>query len=268
MTDEFNKQIMLNNISFLLNKFDKRIGELETEAGVSAGYISRITKEEKMKPGIEFILKVAESLDISIDTLLNIELSELTPTERYLVSFLEKLNKDTLDDKLDWDIESVDDLERLEPDINGIVGHRMMSYETFYEKSMSEYPEEVSRVVFRSKSFGCRTAIVGDSFNLRLKNESYLYIMNISESVHNINDPEAFAKEIWMYTSEKGASYLCGNKSTSILAELVENLYSTLSERMKYPRIKNELKYIIDSFMDDDMSDDENDTLNNNDLPF
>ena len=45
MTDEFNKQIMLNNISFLLNKFDKRIGELETEAGVSAGYISRITKD-------------------------------------------------------------------------------------------------------------------------------------------------------------------------------------------------------------------------------
>ena len=51
MTEEFNKKIMLDNISFLLNESGKKIGELETEAGVSTGYISRISKDEKTKLG-------------------------------------------------------------------------------------------------------------------------------------------------------------------------------------------------------------------------
>lgn len=267
MTDEFNKQIMLDNISFLLNKFGKRIGELETEAGVSAGYISRITKEEKMKPGIEFIMKVAESLNTSIDTLLNINLGEMTPTEQYLVSFLEKLNKDTLKDELDWNIETEDQLNRMETDINGYAEHPLFNYETFYEESQCEYPEEVSRVVFTSRSFGCGTAVAGDCFNLRLKNKSFLYIMNISKSVRNRNDSGDFAKEVWMYTPEVGTSYLCSNKDLSSLAVLVETLYATVSEHMKHPRIKNELKYIIDSFMEDDISDDASDNFND-ELPF
>ena len=47
MSKEFNKQQMLDNITFFLQEFSKKIGELETEAGVSPGYISRITKDEK-----------------------------------------------------------------------------------------------------------------------------------------------------------------------------------------------------------------------------
>ena len=58
--------------------------------------------------------------------------------------------------------------------------------------------------------------------------------MNISKSVHNVNDSDAFAKEIWMYTPGVGASYLCSNKDVSPLAILVENLYLTVSERMKH----------------------------------
>ena len=45
MSVEFNKQLMLDNISFLLKEFGKKIGELEAEAGVSPGYISRISKD-------------------------------------------------------------------------------------------------------------------------------------------------------------------------------------------------------------------------------
>lgn len=257
MTNEFNKQLMLDNISFFLKEFGKKIGELETGAGVSPGYISRISKESNTKPGIEFIMKVADSLNTSIDTLLNVDLAEMTPTERYLVSFLEKLNKDTLEDKLDWNRESADRLNRAETDINGNPDHPLLSYETFYEESECEYPDEVSRVVFVSNAFDCRTYVNGDCFNLRLKNGSILYFMNISKSVHKVNDPDAFAKEIWMYTPGTGANFLCSNRATSPLAALVDNLYTTVSERMKNPRIKQELQYVIDSFMKDDVSDDD-----------
>lgn len=257
MTSEFNKQLMLDNIYFLLKEFGKKIGELETDAGVSPGYISRISKDGNTKPGIEFIMKVADSLNTSMDTLLNVELAEMTPTERYLVSFLEKLNKDTLDDKLDWKRESADRLNRAETDINGNPDHPLLSYETFYEEGECEYPEEVSRVVFVSNAFDCRTSINGDCFNLRLKNGSILYLMNISKSVYKLNDPDAFAKEIWMYTPGTGTNFLCSNRDTSFLTALADNLYTTVSERMKHPRIKQELQYVIDAFMKDDVSDDD-----------
>jgi len=257
MNSEFNKQLMLDNISFLLKESEKKIGELEAEAGVSAGYISRISKEGNTKPGIEFIMKVASSLNTSIDTLLNVDLAGMTPTERYLASFLEKLNKDTLDDKLDWNRESADSLNRAETDINGNTDHPLLSYETFYEEGECEYPDEVSRVVFVSHSFDCRTFINGDCFNLRLKNGTILYLMTISKSVHRVNDPNAFAKEVWMYTPGTGKNYLCSNIDNSPLAALVDHLYTTVSERMKHPRIKQELQYVIDAFMDDDVSDDD-----------
>jgi len=262
MAEEFNNKLILDNISFLLKEFGKKIGELETESGVSPGYISRLSNDSKAKPGLEFIMKVAESLNTSVDTLLKVDLSEMTPTERYLMSFLEKLNKDTIADKLDWDRESADMISRTEVNIDGGTDHPLLSYETFYEEDAFEVPEEVSRVVFVSNTFGCNTSIHGDCFNLRLKNRSFVYLMNISKSIHMANDPEAYAKEIWIYKPGSGKNFLCSDRSASPLADLTDILYSTVSERMKHPKLKKELQYVIDAFMNDDLSDD------NNSLPF
>lgn len=257
MSGEFNIQIMLDNIYFLLEKSGKKIGELEGEAGVSAGYISRISKDGNTKPGIEFIMKVADSFNVCLDTLLKVELAKMTPTERYLAFFFEKLIKDTLEDKLDWDKESADQLNRLESDINGYSDHPLFNYETFFEEDENGFPLEVSRVVFNSHSFGCNTYINGDCFNLSLKSGSKLYLMNISESVRRLDDPDAFAKEIWLWVQGAAGKFLCSDKDASQLANLVDNLFATVSEKMKYPRIEREFKYVIDAFMQDDVSDDE-----------
>lgn len=262
MSEEFNKKRMFDNISFMLKEYGKKIGEIEASAGVSPGYISRTSKEENAKPGIDFIVNIANALDTSIDTLLNVNMTELTPTEKYLVSFLEKLKKDTVDDKIIWNIESADCLNRQEPDMNGYVEHPLFSYETFFEQSEIEYPEEVSRVVMTSKSFDCHTYITGECYNLEMKNHAILYIMNISKSVHYTNDLTAYAKEIWMYKPQTGSKFLCSNKESSSLANMVEDLYRTVAERSKHPKISSDLRYIIDSFMNDDhMNDEEEDEM-------
>jgi hypothetical protein len=36
-------------------------------------------------------MKAAEALNVSVDTLLRVDMSSLTPTEQYLITFLEKL---------------------------------------------------------------------------------------------------------------------------------------------------------------------------------
>ena len=268
MKKEFNKKLMLDNITYLLQNTNKKVGELETEAEVSIGYISRLSKDEKTKPSIEFVVKVANSFNVSIDTLVNINLSECSSTEMYLISFLDKLIKDTKDNKLDWDKESEDLLNRyeLEYDINGpYVSHPMLSYETFMEESECDYPNEVSRVIMMSDSFGCNTYINGDCFNLKLKNETKLYLMSISKNVYNSRELNKEAKELWIYTPTLGKSILCSTFRNNNLSDMIENLYKEIEEYQKHPKIKDIYKYAIDAFMRDDLEDDKPDL---DDLPF
>lgn len=258
MNEEFNKKIMFDNISFMLKEVGKKIGELEADAGVSPGYISRASKDGNAKPGIDFVVKAAEALGTSVDTLISVDMTSLTPTELYLISFLEKLKKDTAADKLEWNRESADFLNRLEPGMDYYANHPLFSFETFYEKGESDYPGEVSRVVMISDSFDCHTSIAGDCFNLRMKNGAMLYIMNISKSVYNLSDNDAHAKEIWLYKPGSGKQFLCSNYKSPNFSDLINDLYFVISEFAKRPRIKSDLKLAIDSFMNDDLSDDEN----------
>lgn len=268
MSAEFNKKLMLDNISFMLKEVGKKIGELEAEAGVSTGYISRTSKDDNTKPGIDFVINVAEALGTSVDTLINVNMAELTPTELYLVSFLEKLKKDTVADKLGWNRESADILNRLEPDINGYADHPLFSFETFFEQGETEYPDEVSKVVMMSHSYDCHTYIAGDCFNFRMKNGAILYIMNISKSFYRINDTDAYAKEVWMYKPNIGKQFLYSNKKQTTLARLVDDLYATVSEFAKHPKIKSDLRDVIDSYINDDDIIDDDDYYGDLDIPF
>lgn len=270
MSKEFNKQIMIDNISFALKEFGKKIGELETEVGVSAGYISRTSKVPNAKPGIDFVVNVAEALDMSVDTLLNVDLAALTPNERYLISFFEKLIKDTEEAKLDWDIESPTYLNNLSVDMYHNCEHVLFDEETFMIPGEGDYPEEVTEVVFSSHSFGPATTICGDCFNMKMKNDAHLYLMNVEKAVHKVNDNDAYAREIWMHTPGCRPQYLCSDKERSEVSGVVNNLFETVQNYVKHPQIKSNLRYVIDAFMKDDVSNDAEyeAALMADDLPF
>ncbi len=263
MPREFDKKLMFDNITYLLKETGRKIGEVENESGVSAGYISRTSKDQNAKPGIDFVVRIADVLHVGIDTLLGIDLSALTPTERYLLAFLEKLRDDTAADKLEWNRESADSLNRMEPDMNGNVDHPLFSNETFYEESQGDYPDQVTRVVFMSHTFDCHSFIDQECFNLRLKNGAYVYLMHVEKSVHRMNEPDVRAIEIWM-CSPGTSQYLCSNLDGSPLGSLVTALYAIVQEFAKHPKIKGNLRYSIDAFLKDDLDDDPS----TDDLPF
>ena len=265
MNNSFDNALMFDNITLLLRTLGKKIGELENEAGVSPGYISRTSKEPNAKPGIDFIMNVANALNTSVDTLVSVDLSALTPTEHYLISFIEKLKADTILDKLNWERETVKSLKRLEPDYDGDVAHPLFSYETYKRETERAFFEEVDGVVFISNSFECNTTINKDCFNLRMKNGNTLYIMNICKDFYENNTPDAFAIEIWMHSDRNGAQFLCSNKNSVALANVINDLYSTIEEFSKHPKIKEDLKYIIDAYMKNDFEDD---PFYDVDLPF
>lgn len=257
----FNKKLCFSNIRELLRQnSDVKIGQIEKEAGIRLGYMSRLEKEgNTAEPSMEFIVTAAKLLKVSIDTLISVDLTGLTPTEQYIVSFFDKLKVDTLKDKLDWNRETAFNLNRMESDINGWVYHPLFAEETFYEETECEYPEEVTRIVFNSKTFGPRTYICGDCFNLRLKNGTTLYLMDIEKSVHRTGDASAFAKEAWMSVPHKGCQLLVASQDDTPVAPLLEVLFSTVKERMEHPKVNNDVMYAIDSFMKDDIEDDDTD---------
>ena len=258
-TKNFNKSLCFSNIRELLRQNpDVKIGQIEKDAGIRLGYMSRLEKEgNKSEPSMEFIVTAAKLLKVSLDTLVSVNLTGLTPTEQYIVNFFDKLKADTIADKLDWNIESADYLNRLETDMNGYVDHPLFNLETFYEEGECEYPDEVTRVVFTSRSFGPKTFICGNCYNLRMKNGTTLYLMDIEKSVHKLNDAGAYAKEIWTYTPQVGCQFLVCSKDETPIAPLVDTLFSIVKERMQHPKLNKAVMYAIDSFMRDDLGDDD-----------
>ncbi|WP_027396018.1 hypothetical protein [Anaerovibrio lipolyticus] len=252
---EFDNSIFFSNINYLLQVQNKRTGKFETDAGVNPGYISRVSKETTTKPGIEFVMRAAELLGVSIDTILKIDLSALNPTEEYFSSFLEKLKKDTDDRKIDWQLETADYLNRLEPDRMGRVNHPLLSEEEFYVPAEEGL---VNRVIFKSRTYECRTDIKGPCYNFRLKNGITFYIMSIELSWGNlveIDNSQIF--EVWMYNPENGSSqYITNSAKESSLGVLVESLYASIKEYFKMPKIAEPITKAIDAFMQDDLTDD------------
>ena len=92
----FDKNRCLNNIYFLVKEKNLKIGDLEAGAGVSIGYISRLNKDDsKATPSIEFLVSVADKLDVTIDALIQYDYTTPTASERYVMDFLDRLIQKT-----------------------------------------------------------------------------------------------------------------------------------------------------------------------------
>ena len=263
----FNKTRFFKNLRTLLkNNSDVKVGQIERDANVRLGYTARLEKEDNTaEPSVEFVVTAAKLLGVGVDTILKVDISEMTPTELYLVKFFDKLKSDTIEDKLDWNTETKHVLDSVKLDINGFIYHPLFGEETFYEETECEYPQEVTRIVFSSKSFGPRTSIAGDCFNLRMKNGITLYLMDIQKSVHRIGDPMAYAKEAWVSVPYKECSFLATTHDNTPIAPLLESLFSIVKDSMKHPRINKDVRSAIDAFLVGDLSDDSSD---DDDMPF
>ena len=95
---------IFGNIEYYLAKNgDIKVGDFETEMGVSQGYISRAKKSGSM-PSLDFCVKLADRMNVSLDTLMKVNLSKLNDTERLIVSFIDTLIANTSSGKLEWKI--------------------------------------------------------------------------------------------------------------------------------------------------------------------
>ncbi|MBQ8028505.1 MAG: helix-turn-helix transcriptional regulator [Clostridia bacterium] len=98
-----NKELLFSNISTLTKRHNKKIGDVEKEAGVSAGYFSRVAKNKyKASLSIESLIKVANLFDISVDALLFTKLNNSNSSEAYILNFICNLIRLTEGGEINW----------------------------------------------------------------------------------------------------------------------------------------------------------------------
>ena len=99
----FDKKRCIANIYQLAKEQGIKIGDLEKKAGTSAGYLSRINKDDNnSSPSIDFIAAVAMVLGVTVDALIKNDYTTPTATEKYLLDFIDTLLSRTNADELDW----------------------------------------------------------------------------------------------------------------------------------------------------------------------
>lgn len=86
------KQKLYENIKTLSKVYGVNLGEIEEEAGVSKGYLSRIVKEKDASiPLLDLIFVVTQKFKVSIDSLFFHDYPSMEKDEHYIYRFINKL---------------------------------------------------------------------------------------------------------------------------------------------------------------------------------
>lgn len=264
---DFDSQIFFDNLNFLLNEQEMRIGQFEVDAGVKPGYISKMSKNTNAKPGIDFIMRSADQLVVTLDCLLNTNIRALNLTERYLLRFFEKMMQDTHGRKLEWQVEHAEDLQNLRCDDE--FNNCLLQETPIYLPTASDYPQVDYRMVFRSNTYKDSTQIAGDCYNLRLKNGVMFYLMSVclEENVTELKD-YGTVYEAWMYNpQDRTAKFLASSVPKNKLEEEIKAVYRAVAEYSRSPKLPKGISSAIEAFLNDDFEDDKF-NLTDEDIPF
>lgn len=100
---EFDRTKLMTNITALIKEKGIRIGELEKKVGISAGYISKMTKaENESMPGIDLIFRLAQELEVSVEALVCGDFNKSNDNLLLLMRFLHSLVEDINIHRDEW----------------------------------------------------------------------------------------------------------------------------------------------------------------------
>ena len=255
----FDKRICFSNIRELLKKNpDIKIGQIEKEAGLGVGYMSRLEKEDNTtSPTIEFVVTAAKMLDVTVDALINCDLKEISPTELFMKDFINNLISATNKDKLYWKRTRLDNIKDF------ITSDYLTDYLIFEKKFEGDqfgkdgYEHEFYSVWFESNTFGNNTIFTSDYYFTDLDPEMRVYLVSIADSTADIDSIESVI-ELWGYNSSNGKEYLGSNAKNNVLKPLIEELYQILKDRDNSPKIRKSFLNSMELFMKNVSNDVEN----------
>lgn len=233
----FNRILLGKNIRLLATQKGIKVGDIEDFANVSKGYFSRLANDDGKNSStiVDTICKVAEKLGVSVNTLISTDLSSLTPNETLLSKFFDKLCKDTIENRLTWNMETKNKLDSfLEQG-----GHPMFSpdHQGYYGTQYYYHSE-----------FDSNINIDGDAYNVSI-NKKQLYIFKVYNPQKNISGFELY------FVTYDGFSDIgepiCNVYSESSLFGQINDLYNAAAESSRHVKLSDFVRNTISEYMKD-----------------
>ena len=227
------KLLLGKNIKFLANKMGKKLGELEAEVNVSTGYFSRLSSDEgKGSTIVDVLLSVADKLNTSIASLICADLSELTPNAMLLVRFFDKLNSETLEDKIVWNLEKKSWFD----ESFNCVDHPLFT-------PLNPYAID-SDFRYESK-FDLETFIAGDCYNTELGYKK-LYLMNVCTSNTSLVGYELY------FVDQRDCEIepICRAYPGDSLYKFIDELYKNASVSSRHLKLSKSVLATIEDYID------------------
>ena len=222
----FKKATFIENFKALTAKTGVKIGQIETEANVAPGYLSRLDKEGNTSdPSIEFIATSARLFNVTVDFLLYGKVENLSQTEAYLSNFFQTLINDTINDQITWS----PDTSPAEFYSSG-TGYPEGVTHPLYGSEWNEYKKRFD--VYYNSLFekNVKVSKEADSYISMLPNtNNFIYFMNCTRGGDSNSKADSFF-ECYL-ASESGVTPLCtSHNGCETLMRMMSTLYKEINK--------------------------------------
>ncbi|MGF7011624.1 transcriptional regulator with XRE-family HTH domain [Lachnospiraceae bacterium PF1-21] len=239
----FDKEILLKNINVLIKERGLKIGELESKAGVSLGYLSRLHRAEtNVIPGIDFISNVAQILNVSIDALISGDFTRSNNNTLYMANFINELLEDTNNLIIEWTTSrSLSDASQIY-DSSALIGREGP------ENVTSMDPNEPLRHPFISITHKDKLIIDKDFYHAEIveNNAIFLFPLQTYGKQNNTSVLELYTLDIKKDNLTPIYSSLDGDM---IVNAKLKELYSAIKIHDEDLKITDTAKSVIDSYL-------------------
>lgn len=224
----------IKNIYYIAEIQNKKIGDVEKAANLSAGYLSKLKKEDTSISDFSVLKldKIASYLNVTIDLLLNENLTTINKNISFIFSFINKMSKKTLDGDLIWEKEDLENIS-LFFEYKGNINPFLC-----VENGMSEYYSLIHKTTF---------AYCGKIYTLDLEKNKKLFLFKVFDILDN------FFFELYVYDSNACLlSPISDSNSdeTTNLKQAFESLYISAEKSSDSVKLSDEVKEMINFFME------------------
>jgi|GEM_PF-5391711 len=182
---KFDNERFVENINKLIEMKGYKIGDIEKKAGVSIGYISKLSSRgSEGGPATAITFNFAKALGVSVEQLVNGDFGQISSSIDTINRFVDKLLNDTEANKIEWNAYSINKINELLDDEDGeelpflIHFRNKKSLPYCYEGdySCSKY-SGIFRKVITYENHELKTCCAGSAFVARIENNTRVWVV-------------------------------------------------------------------------------------------
>lgn len=242
---DFNRSRLLNNINILIAIKKLKKNEVETNSGVSVGYLSRLAKPDNdTVPSVDFVWRVARELGVTMDALIDYDFTKLNEEQLLITNFINELARKTDKRELDWNI-AINDRTLAQRLNDGDYQCPLISWNSdfdyYYDSRFYKY---------------LKVDLAGHCYDAELPSGGRVYVMDVEGTVNNL--PQRFWEVYYIEDRTdlpfEGDDYyivpICVTVGAGhFLEPIIDELASKIEDQENELKISREAKDVISRFM-------------------